>query len=249
MSIQLSLLIALLLAAPGLRLLRLAMQERREPELWLGLSFVLTGAGLGLRLFSAQLVAPESEASFVLPNLAGHFGIAFGAFFLYVFVSRVFHPTSAFVRRLIAVVGLALVADLGWMIQSGGHLLEDHPSILAANILRGAVLPWVFVESLRYRAMMLRRIALGIGDPVVANRFTLWAIWSGALSVLPIFVLIARVMASQEAGPREGMMLTVLPIVRLLALSGVSSAVVCIWLSFFPPNFYLARLRRAVASS
>jgi hypothetical protein len=54
---------------------------------------------------------------------------------------------------------------------------------------------WSLVESLRYRAMMRRRDALGIGDPSVTRRFGLWAVAAGCAVAMHATSIAGRLLA------------------------------------------------------
>ena len=82
---------------------------------------------------------------------------------------------------------------------------------------------------------MRRRVRIGIGDPLVANRFLLWGI--GTLATLLVALLY---IGMQLRGHYE------LP----ASLIGVSSTLVLAsaiaeWLAFLPPRSYRERFARA----
>jgi len=102
------------------------------------------------------------------------------------------------------------------------------------------------VESAAYHARMQRRALLFLADPVVTNRFLLWTVWTGGLTLLPVAVTAVRVMellAAIEAGASLGGALGSSSSGSLLAIRGVALLVVpviavSLWLSFFPPRGY-----------
>ena len=97
---------------------------------------------------------------------------------------------------------------------------------------------WLFVESVHYASRMRRRVRLGLGDPIVANRFTLWAIWTGALACIPLFVLALRTLGILEAPvPGAPLPASVRAIIAMLGSGGAAALVAC-WLAFFPPAAY-----------
>lgn len=236
------------LGAPAFRLLASAARERREPELWLGLCLAFAAIGVPLRLYSGVEVALhvdqgiEISTRLGLISAAAHWTLGLASAGLYLFVWRVFHPTSAIARRGVSIVLTALFASTVWLILSDGHLHERATSVSVSNLIRGIALPWCAIESFRYWRLMRRRVALELGDPVVANRFALWAIWTGTFSFLPMLVLATKVI-SYASGDQSGTLETMLPLIRGFALCCVILAFSCVWLSFFPPNSYLARIR------
>ncbi len=165
----------------GIRLLLLAKRTRALPETCLGWMIVcLMGIGYPLA------VGAQAESSLGLP-LAKFFQalsngfIDLGFALTPVFTWKVFRRDSSWARTFVA---FAFVALLGhWIITT--HVLIGLESIsqavtanrywatiaIATGFLANC---WSAFECLRYRALLQRRLALGLGDPVVSNRFLLW---------------------------------------------------------------------------
>jgi hypothetical protein len=97
---------------------------------------------------------------------------------------------------------------------------------------------------------MRRRVALGLADPLVANRFVLWSVWTGALgfAALLLFAVRSRAFWLQLHGvdPRV-VMPAAIPITAALAGIAVVCAGVAVWLAFFPPSSYRRWVRAGVA--
>jgi len=109
---------------------------------------------------------------------------------------------------------------------------------LAIILTRSFSLLWLFLESAAYAQRMRRRARLGLGDPIVANRFTLWSIWTGALACIPLFVLTLRVLGVLvEPVPGEPLPGSVRAILLVLGSAG-AAALGAGWLAFFPPASY-----------
>ena len=113
---------------------------------------------------------------------------------------------------------------------------------------------WAFGESLRYWRMMRKRMLLGIGDDVIANRFGLWTIWTGVLLIIPIVILSVRmyvfVTGTGATGSAVGEhMLWALDLVRGLMLVCGPLVMISSWLIFFPPKRYLAYIAGRVATT
>jgi hypothetical protein len=92
---------------------------------------------------------------------------------------------------------------------------------------------WTLVESYRYYGLMRRRLALGLAQPLVTNRFLLWgsaslgtalATWSSSIP----FLLIHQPAALAAWTP---------PIQIFTATVGVATVTVY-YLTFFPPAWY-----------
>lgn len=239
--------IAVLLAAPALRLLLLAHRTRQTPELWVGLFFLGVAIGIPARLVGANLSATDSLAA-TSYNGVGHVAFAAGACALFLFVRSVFHPADRWASTL-ATTGIAVICLTTAVLILGGDVNQERSlAVLAVNLSRVAPILWAFVESARYRGVMKRRAALGMGDPVVANRFLLWSLWTGALGLIPGLAAVLRMVnysaiwlgleMQQTAALQQGA-------VKLLgACLAVAApvAIAALWLSFFPPKRYLERL-------
>jgi len=225
----------------GVRLLLLARQTRQLPELSMGTG-LLCVAVLGIPVCAAGrtpgLVAtPLGDAIFGAGLAIALFGIGL----LYVFTWRVFRPLAGWARALVVLVFASLgVAWIGLMVASsrGATLAEILPRTrpwgIAMVAQTAGAFAWTGIESLVYRARLQRRLALGLADPVLVNRFLLW----GA-SALAAVALCAVVVASMLLGraPLGD------PMARIAM--GAASAVVSLswYLAFLPPERYVRRIR------
>jgi len=228
-------------AVVGVRLLLQARRTRRLPELAIGANFVIAGAlGYSLLLASESLhLFPrrlEGAASF-----AGVTGLSIGAGLLALFSQRVFRPTSP-----IALAALGALA--GWLASGicGSWVLhvrqiETGPGgwlgHWAPNLGLLAAYGWATAESLRYHALMRRRVRLGIANPLVSNRFLLWGIGTLAGSAVTLLHLVAQMLGAYELPP------SFVGVVSLLVLI----AAIAEWLAFFPPRAWRQRFARASA--
>lgn len=227
-------------ALVGVRLLQLARRTGALPELALGLAFFLVGAlgyPLGLLSIWPGLPEPLARALFALANLATGVGSAA----VFVFTCSVFRPEARWAKGLVWVaaallgvqaafgVARALVAppvsfaepDLGFSVRQG---------VTAFSYA------WTALEALRYRALLLRRLALGLAEVEVVNRFLLWAVaGAGAFTGSAVMSVTSLVGATPWQDP--------------IALSAVGlggfTAAVCAALAFLPPRAYLDWLRRS----
>lgn len=241
-----------LIGIPGLRLLW-ASRGRSDAaaERLLGIAFVVGSAAIPLRILTVGALIEGSLG----PGLAFVSGLSHALLTvtvsaLYLFTWRVFHPDSPGVRRFVVAMLALLVANLVWQLVAGAHRLESHPSVMVSNVLRGAVFPWACFESQRYYKMMKKRAVLGLADPVVTNRFALWTIWTGILSILPAVVLATRLVGrSRGAGMHPELIEVVLPGLKLLIVAGFGITCVCLWLSFFPTASYARWLAKDAQSA
>lgn len=213
--------------AVGVRLLWLARRTRELPELAIGASFLLAG-GLGGTL--TVLAGERSVALFAVGSLLVDLGVAC----LAVFTWRVFRPDAAWGAALFAacLAGFA-IGFLGKLVTGGFGTpttsLWDWITLLSRMAMYG----WGACESLIHHLAGRRRLRLGLADPLVVNRFLLWAI--GLFAVFAIWAQLAVVMVV-GVDPRVTFLGT--------ALLGFVCAG-ALWLAFFPPSSYR---RRFVAS-
>lgn len=178
-------------AGVGIKLLWLARRTRGFPERVVGFSlFVLSALAWPLMLAaSASLPEPVTRAARAGASLA----MAFGWAGVFLFTWRVFRPGPGWGRTLAGVgISVELAAGLAGVIRAlalddAAALSRPAPSGLVLLLGAEVVYAWTAVESFRYRALLRRRIPLGLADPLVADRFGLWG-WTGVLggaSLLP----------------------------------------------------------------
>jgi len=218
----------------GMRLLMLAKRSRKLPELLLGLSLIVGGT-FGASLEAGGLaIKLEVEPSVVgMLLLAGKTCGALALGFQGFFIWKVFRPDSAWAPVLIGVCISVTVASLVGFGFSGtfstGHvpMIWFWPELLA----RTAGSAWLVFEAIRYYRLMRRRQAIGLGDPVISNRFLLWAI-GGVCGMLMMLTAVPPVLDPNSTHPMMAF--------DILAFSafGIGFSV-AYSLVFFPPAAYL----------
>ncbi len=249
------LVVFVLFLPPAIRLLVLASRTRQAPELWCGLYFLGASIGLPLRILgiSLQLDDPTTAA---LAHVTGHVFFGGGCLAMAIFTQRVFHPDDARAKRFVAGLGCAIVATAAWSYAGGYLIVENAAAMMSANAVMIVPTAWAFYESCRYWRSMKKRHSLGLADPVVTNRFLLWTLWTGGISFLPAFALVARTIlltlfaagtfTMEDADTVQPIALGVL---RVVALVTLPPTVVALTLAFFPPRAYLARVRGGEAAT
>ena len=227
-----------LLSLPALRLLRRSGEERL-----VGLFFLASGIGFGARVAAVG----DTGTSPVLNGL-GHLGLSLACIALYRFTRSVFRP-GARAGRIAEQTGIvASVVTLVAVLATGGVTNEQSLSVLAANAVRMSSYAWSFGEALRYWSMMQKRVGLGLADPIVSNRFGLWSIWMGGLTLMLGIVLVLRLLGlifGLQPSMMSILLPQVLPLLRLLLASVALVTGTAVWLTFFPPRFYARRLQRS----
>jgi hypothetical protein len=233
-------------ATVGVRLLILARRTRGAPEF-------CAGAGL---LCLSVLAHPFSAVA-RLPALVGTFPgdllfalgmatTALGVVLLYEFTRRTFRPGEAWAVALVALAGLAVaVQSAGLMVATTGAarveeiLPRARPWTIAICLTLAGSFAWTAVEGVLCYGRLKKRLALGLADPVVANRVWLWS-----ASGVVVTVLLGEI--AELAG--RGAMVLHDP-VALLATALCGAATSSLWyLAFLPPRTYTRWVRRRAAA-
>jgi len=188
-------LVFILFVVLGARLLRSA-RETGGAELWLAVFFLAAAAAIPFRL---AMLEPGLGVDAWAPsaNLVGHLATSVAICGFIVFVWRVFRGADRWARGLAAGLIGAQLASLGALIVLGGYRDERSTALLVCNAVRALPFAWGFLESLRYHRLMKRRLRMNLADSVVANRFGLFSIWTGALFLLPLSILVVRLAIAQ----------------------------------------------------
>ncbi len=223
-------------AVVGVRLLLLARRTRRLPELCLGLCCLLLG-GIGLPL---SLVARGGLAA-SRPELAGQLlavGFAFqnaACLALFVATWRIFRPDAGWAAGLSWAAGLAMLASLVGQAATVGFRggVDQGAFYQLGFVARALAFAWGGFEAGHYALLLRRRIRLGLADPVVADRFRLWA-----LCCLAVVFGFASFAASRALGVEPATSPVVLSVTSVVG----SVAGVALWLAFLPPRAYLRRV-------
>jgi len=129
---------------------------------------------------------------------------------------------------------------------TGAHARQGTPIHVLQSGSLSLVFGWAFFEATSYHNRMRRRAALFLADPVVTNRFLLWTLWTGGLTILPIVVTAVRVVALVDSGGSGAAAGDALGTNAPWTLAAIRATVVLVvpviagalWLSFFPPQGY-----------
>jgi hypothetical protein len=226
--------------AIGSRLLWVGVRGRRRPE-------VLLGAGT---LLVAPVALPASIASgfggpagqvhatlWTVSELVTQIGIVC----LYAFTQQVFRPGVAWARRVIAlaavVLPICLVGCAIGLAKAPADWISAKacsPWILFCQLGYMGVFAWAAIEGLSHYRTAQRRVALGLIDPTVANRFLLFAIYGICCSGISVAYDVAIVLELNIATS----LVVVLPAALLSMVSSTA-----MFLAIFPPAWFIARLR------
>lgn len=234
---DLGLLITLGMALLSLRLLRVFWRTRRLPELLVAIYFLAAPIGISLAIriprFDPQYAAALRATAAALFSSAG------AAFLLFAWCA--FRPQERWAKALAwgGCAGLAAAWAAG--VATGSFAQDSSPWLRLPPYLSYL---WVFVESLRCHLLMRRRERLGLADPVLVNRFLLFAIFTGGVAVISVLgVASALAVDLGGSGFREENSFAnpiVLAATRVIALP----IAVSLWLTFLAPARYQAWLRQ-----
>ena len=227
--------IASLLASSvlGVRLLRLAARTRELPELMIGSSFIISGV-IGYVIMLAGSpgggAVPLETAERLFST--GYALIGVGVCCIYVFIWRTFRVDAMWASVLALAGILAVVATSHDPLSA---LVTRGPLFWLGLIGRIGAGAWGACESLLWWSRMRRRLALGLADPVVANRFLLWGLANVTTS--SIFLASTFTMPVQTGQPAAAAAMSASGVLVISSITFFTASVQ--WLAFFPPKRYL----------
>jgi hypothetical protein len=232
-------------AVVGVRLVRRHLTTRGVPELMMGLAYLAApGSGYPLVVLGPALPSRSLGSAFFA---LGETGIVLGVSLFFFFNAKVFRARSP-VAYVAAGVGSLLMCASGLEIIRGyvalGPASTALTTVRTASVVLLVVLglgyTWTAVEGARHYRLMLRRSRFGLGDPLIANRFLLWAI----AGTLQVFSAVVAATSLQTGG---NMMTDAAPLFAT-SLVGVFNTALLV-LIFIPPAWYTRWLTRAPAGA
>jgi hypothetical protein len=218
------------------RLLERWRRVRRTPELLLGLA-LLSSASVGYPLVVLASAVPEIGA-FAAP--LGLLSFQVGVSLYAHFNARVFRPGVAWASALSSACThvfasvFVVAAYLPWVLDSPEQVARRLlPFALANQCTLFGICTWTALEGGRYYAMMRRRAALAMADPLVVNRFLLWTLL-GSLQAANMAVALLLMLAGEDV--------TRSPLsIACTSANGLASSVLTA-LIFMPPAWYSRRI-------
>lgn len=226
----------------GLRLLNLSRRTRGLPEFLLGYGFIMITCVSYPLILLSHAIADEASGAARIAWMIATLSSTTAWMSVFAFVHVVFRPG---VRSSFAFAGLGSVAMLAAGIYRLIYFLQlptitevDRSTFAVVGISAVALVAylWMTFESLRYWRIMKRRRAIGLGDPVVTNRFLIFA----CVAFLSIIALLA-----QLAPPFFGTDPINSPAsLATTAVAGISTST-CLLLAFVPPRRFEAWIRKA----
>jgi len=223
----------------GLRLLFVWRRTRGVPELLIAIGILGIGSlGLGASTIGSLLAETglPGQAPFWF---AGLLGSSLGAGSQYLFSWLVYRPESRYARAgaLAGLLALGLCLVAGIALYQGAGAAETLATALPRSALLATCLLWAGVEALVYWRMMCRRMALGLADPVLCNRFLLWGVAACSASLGSWIGVVGQLVLGNEIQTHPGLLLC-------SSMHGLVAAI-AMWLAFVPPAWYVARVEAA----
>ena len=211
------------------------------PELLAGLSYVGAPAlGYPLAIVSSQI---PNRAVAVPMYVVGEVLLVFGCCCFLFFTVKVFRPSASWANAMACLGSLILVASGVGILHSfiayeNAAEITAHARLPLAGMVGVLALSyvWTALEGLRYYRMMRKRMALGLADAVVTNRFLLWTL-SGLTSVAWISFS-ALMLAVGENLARN------MANVSVTCAGGIANTVLLV-LIFMPPAAYTRWVERS----
>lgn len=230
----------------GVRMLRLARRTGGFPERALGFAECLL-AGAVPPLFTVVQVASEPALLVRAADFLGQLAYTIGSALLIVFTWRVFRPNEARVRALVhgALVVLGIGGGIG---MTRSFTASDPGELRHVQTFAFLVMEWVSLvgflwtsgEALVHHGRLRRQSALGLTDPVVANRMLLWGVVGLGGVVAAGSPLLASAVGLESA--------THVPTRIAGAIATITSSA-AIQLAFLPPAAYLRWVRGSAAAA
>jgi hypothetical protein len=225
----------------GSRLLWLGLRTHHRPEVLLGAGSVLVGT-VGLPLSFVSGFGGASGEVHVALWSASELVTQVGILCFYGFTQQVFRPGVTWARAAIVLAAVALPVCLAGATHA---LAAAPPEMLSAQATGGWLLfcqfgyggafVWSAVEGLSNYSSARRRVAIGLLEPAVANRFLLFAIF-GLCGAGIVLANAAAILLGHNIA-------TSLVVLIPSATLSLASSVVLL-LAILPPPWYRARLNR-----
>jgi hypothetical protein len=225
----------------GIDLIRRARETRGLPELVLGLAFVFNGLSY---LFTDSPIIFGYEAILNEFSYIGRIFAALCALTIAAFTWRVFRAEAAWAKWAFWADGALLL--LGLTVSAlEGDWEGTYPLTFTGfwfEWLAGmGPFIWLAVESLRAYSRSRRKMRVGLGDPIVSNRFLLIGLYGTlAASTYPIYLWMY--IEYELHGGWSDPLSVFLGIVEVISLAAL-------WISFAAPAFYRRWIAKARTSA
>ena len=226
------------------------LRGQGKPELLLGVHLLLT-MGVGTILLSIVSLASYrdtgmSTAAFAALAGAGNGVVIVGLMAALWFNCQVFHAGQRAGVALAWACSALMWGSLAFLGWTGGladpNQFADsaYLPLCAAMVLADL---WVAVDALRFRAQLVKRLALGLVEPIVVERLALWGY--GALARIALVVM-APIVSALAISPEQRIEMA--PAMLLLSAFLIMSTCVAYWLMLAPTEGYRRWVERRYAA-
>jgi hypothetical protein len=223
------LLAAVLFAIAGARLIRLSLRTGEKPERLLGLYFALTGvAYVGWVFPSIFAMGSWAETS----DLTGWIVYSIGVVPYLIFSRIVFRPQSKWALGIVIGCVAALAISDTVLTLSGNRYPGVHNPFFWMQWL-GYTVPciWMTIEAVLCRRGAMLRAKIGLGEPVITNRYLLFALFG----VFQVLACMSDILLQLDVASTQAISGTSDIILGACELAGIAA----LWLAFFPSASYL----------
>jgi hypothetical protein len=221
--------------AIGVRCLLLWRRTGGVPEAAVGTGF-LVGAVVGYApetvVLSTDWLAPAGERAVLAVTQVA---IRLAAVSVLVFTLHVFRPRELWARAFVGVCVAGLAVSWLAFPSTRIHAASDAERLWydVFTLFRAGAIAWGSLEAFLHWGKSRRRLRLGLADALVTDRFRLWGVGLGAMTLLMLSTLLAAAAGVDPAAPGW---------VLLESLAGLVGAAT-LWLTFFAPASYVRRVR------
>jgi hypothetical protein len=214
----------------GIDLLRRSSQTRGLPELFLGLAFAFNGLSY---FFTDLPIITGNDAILHEFSYIGRSFAALCALTIAAFTWRVFRVEASWSKWLFWADGLLLLLGLA-VAAIEGDWEGSYPLTYKGFWFEwlGGIVPfiWLAAESLHAYARSRRKVRLGLGDPIVTNRFFLIGLY-GVLATCTYPIFLWMYIDYERNGSWSEPWSAFVGTVEVFSL-------VALWISFAAPRFY-----------
>ena len=216
----------------GLHLLRMAARTHKVPELGIGLTALTLGLGTA-GMLGGELAAAAGRI--ILGRLLASGGlllVAVGTIGLCLAMRQIYRPASAWATAAVALGSSLMIGAFVARLVEGGVPTPWDPTPANACFLLGrfAVYAWAAIESYRYFALLRRRLAIGIADPVAMLQILCWAVAATGIAISVSTVAVGTF----ALGVRPATWPAGVGVVAFVAITSASA----IWCAFMPPGWF-----------
>jgi hypothetical protein len=224
----------------GFRLLRLGQRTGEVPERLLGAMFLFSGASY---MVYSMVYLPGLESLWTPLNFAGRVIYIGAPILLAVFTRQVFRPACPWAVWLVSGIAVLMVGGVG-----GSALRGDWEgfSISSAGFWAewlGYTVPfgWAGTEAFVQYRQAKRRMQLGLCDPLVCNRYLLWALF-GVTQVCLCLVILPQYSEYETTSQFTATWDTLIGGLEIVSVTLIS-------LVFFPAARYQRWIQRAALAA